>query len=62
MEHVMEMGTFWKLKTIGYLSHTFQHMEGPDIAWAELAPRLSNEREGGVVEKTKPHPITHRGL
>jgi hypothetical protein len=62
MEHVMEMGALWKLKTIGHLSHTFQHMEGPNIAQAELAPGLSSEREGGAVEKTKPHPITHHEL
>jgi hypothetical protein len=58
VEDIMDAHPVQQVKTIGDIAHTFQHLEWPSVAWAQLAPRPGDQGLSWPVKEPKPHPAT----
>ena len=62
MEDVMQASARRELESVRHRPDALQHLKGPGKAGAKLALGARLQGLGGAMEKTQPHPITHREL
>lgn len=58
MEDIKDARPVRQVKTIGDIAHTFQHLEWPGVARAQLAPRPEDQGLSWPVKEPKPHLVT----
>jgi hypothetical protein len=55
VEDIMDARPVRQVNTIGDIAHTFQHLEWPGVARAQLAPRPGDQGLSWPVKEPKPH-------